>query len=95
MCHKNPWTEDRESFTVYVPNHRIATAKVFAYRALTKKSYFFLIIYNRARVPNIMFYQKEVIMTSLFKPEKIKQALQASLIFQMTEKILKFPESYG
>lgn len=72
MCHKNPLREDREGFIVYVPNHRSATAKLFAYRTLTKKWGFFLIIYNRARVQNVMFYQKEVIMTSLFKLEKNK-----------------------
>lgn len=95
MRHKNPSRADREIFTAYVLNHRSAIAKLSAYRALTKKGFFFITIYNRVCVQNIMFYQKEVIMTSLFKLEKIKQALQTSLIFQMTEKILKLPKSYS
>jgi len=39
-----------------------------------------------------MFYQKQVAITSLFKPEEIKQT---SLPCQMTEKqVLKIPKSY-
>lgn len=90
MCFLNPCVTNTpeeklmEGFAAYSSNHRSVTAKLLACRALTKQKsggleFVIGLVFK-------VWYQKEGITRSLFKPGGGGKSLQASLICCMTEK---------